>query len=219
MLHALLDQLHETPNIDPVLLFLDAKQDVLIRRFSETRRPHPLALEGTPQDGIVTEFSLLEPFRARADMMLDTSDLSPHDLRAQLSLWFSSNAMSHLSILVQSFSYKRGIPSGTDLVFDCRFLKNPHWQPELRALNGMDAEVSQYIATDPNFATFFAKITDLALFLLPAFKAEGKSHLSIALGCTGGQHRSISVAEQLREALANEHWQVSIRHRELERHA
>jgi len=143
--------------------------------------------------------------------------MSPHDLRAEIERWFAPPSGRMLSVTVHTFSYKRGLPRGLDIVLDCRFLRNPHWDPALRTLDGRDAEVDAYVAADPRFDAFFEKVKGLADLLLPAYKEEGKSHLSIGFGCTGGQHRSVTVAERLAKALANEGWQVSKRHREMER--
>jgi len=184
------------------LLFLDCNTDVLLRRFSETRRRHPMSPEDRPAEGIQAERDLLSPLRARADVLIDTSDLNVHELRAEVEHWFA-------------FSYKRGLPRSVDMVYDCRFLKNPYWEPSLRALNGTDPQVAAHVATDPRYADFADKVLDLSLLILPACRDEGKSHFSIAFGCTGGQHRSVTLAEAHALRLAQEGWQVSIRHREL----
>jgi UPF0042 nucleotide-binding protein len=199
------------------LLYLDCSQDVLVRRYSETRRRHPMAPAETPAVGIAREFDLLKPLRARADIMIDTTDLSVHDLRAEIDRWFGGALANRLAVSVQSFSYKRGLPTGLDMVFDCRFLRNPYWQPELRGLSGLSEDVARYVADDPRFEPFFDKVLDLALLILPAQVEEGKSHMAIGFGCTGGQHRSVTLAERLGIALAERGWQVSTRHRELER--
>jgi len=212
-----IDQFTETPDLDIELLYLDCSADVLVRRFSETRRPHPLAVAETPIQGIEREFDLLGPIRARADFLIDTSDLTPHDLRAEIEHWFDTSGETRLAVSVQSFSYKRGLPRGVDMVFDCRFLRNPYWDAELRVLTGQSSAVVNYVEQDDRFADFFGKVSDMVAILLPAFADEGKSHLSIAFGCTGGQHRSVVVAEKLANALAAFGWQVSKRHRELER--
>ena len=201
------------------VLYLDCSAEVLLRRFSETRRRHPLAPAESPDIGIAREFDLLVPIRARADILIDTSEMAPRDLRAELELWFVPQPGSGLSVSVQSFSYKRGLPRGLDMVLDCRFLRNPYWEEGLRALDGRAGEVAAYIREDPRFAPFRAKVLDLAELLLPAYEAEGKAYLSIGFGCTGGQHRSVAMAETLAKALAEGGWQVSIRHRELERRA
>ncbi len=212
----LMDELAAHADIQGQLLFLDATSDTLIRRFSETRRRHPLTPNATPREGIEQEQSLLEPLRARADILIDTSELSPHELRDELVRFFARDQEGDLSITLESFSYKRGLPRGADLVWDCRFLKNPHWEEHLRAMNGTDDEVAHYVAQDPLYEPFFSKMQEMVEFLLPNFRDEGKAHLSIATGCTGGQHRSVAVAEALGKALANKGWRVSIRHRELD---
>jgi RNase adapter protein RapZ len=211
-----IDGLSASRVLDVQLLYLDCSTDVLIRRFSETRRRHPMAPAESPAQGIARELDLLGPIRARANILIDTSDLTPHDLRAEIERWFDTTTGPRLAVSVQSFSYKRGIPRGVDMVFDCRFLRNPYWDPALRDLDGRTREVSDYVAGDDRFAEFFDKIRDLAVLLLPAFSDEGKSHITLAFGCTGGQHRSVAVAEKLANALAATGWQVSKRHRELE---
>ena len=216
---AAMDHLEQNTAVSAQLLYLDCSADVLLRRYSETRRRHPLAPAETPRDGIEREFDILGPIRARADVLVDTSELTPHDLRAEMGRWFAAEGQHRLSVSIQSFSYKRGVPRGADLVFDCRFLRNPYWEPALRGLDGRSAEVAGHVAGDARFATFFDHTFDLVLFLLPAYRDEGKSHLTVAFGCTGGQHRSVAVAEKLANALAQNGWQVSIRHRELERRA
>lgn len=212
-----LDRLAVNPNVSAESLYLDCHEDVLRRRYSETRRRHPLAPQATPDAGIRAELSLLGPVRARANYLIDTSTMSPHDLRAEIGRWFGKEGAASMSVLVQSFSYKRGLPRGADLVFDCRFLRNPHWEPALKALDGRDRPVADYVADDPRFAEFFGKLEEMALMLLPAYREEGKTALSIAIGCTGGQHRSVAVTEALAKALADKDWPVAIRHRELER--
>ncbi|KMW60573.1 ATP-binding protein ManX [Candidatus Rhodobacter oscarellae] len=207
------------PEIDSEVLYLDCTQEVLLRRFSETRRRHPMSPGDAPGVGIVREIELLAPIRHQATVLLDTSELSPHELRAALQEWYDPEPARRLAISVQSFSYKRGVPRGVDLVFDCRFLRNPYWEPALRARDGRDSGVAGYVAADPLCAPFFDKVADMVLLLLPAFQAEGKSHLTIGFGCTGGKHRSVMMTEKLGKALANQGWQASIRHRELERHA
>ena len=197
-----IDQYSADPKYNIELLYLDCSADVLVRRFSETKRPHPLAPAETPLQGIEREFDLLAPVRTRADLLIDTSELSPHDLRAEIEKWFSASAETLLAVSVQSFSYKRGMPRGVDMVFDCRFLRNPYWDADLRLLDGQSVAVAAYVEQDARFEKFFEKICDLMAMLLPAFAEEGKSHLSIAFGCTGGQHRSVAVAEKLANALA-----------------
>jgi UPF0042 nucleotide-binding protein len=199
------------------VLYLDCRPDILVRRFSETRRRHPLAPAETAQVGIAREFDLLGPVKARADMLIDTSEMSPHDLRAELDQWFVPRGSGRLSVSVQSFSYKRGLPRALDLVLDCRFLRNPYWEEDLRALDGRARKVAEYVKRDDRFEAFRDRVTGLVELLLPAYEAEGKAYLSIGFGCTGGQHRSVTMTETLAQALADSGWQVSIRHRELER--
>lgn len=199
------------------ILYLDCSAEVLLRRFSETRRRHPMAPAEAPLAGIEREFDLLAPIRARADILIDTSDLTLHELRAEIARWYDAPSRQRLALSVHSFSYKRGLPRAMDMVFDCRFLRNPYWDETLRPLDGRNAEVADFIAEDRRFAPFFTKVVELTELLLPAYEEEGKSHLSIAFGCTGGKHRSVATAEKLVNTLAAAGWQVSIRHRELER--
>lgn len=213
----LIDSLTRDPRVTLEVLYLDCAPGELIRRYSETRRRHPLAPEESPTQGIEREIDLLVPIRVRADHLIDSTEMSPHDLKAEIGLWFSRMAKAPMAVSVQSFSYKRGLPRGVDMIFDCRFLQNPHWVPELRAQDGRDAAVAAYISADPRYAEFMAKLQDLVLFLLPAQADEGKAHLSIGFGCTGGQHRSVAIAEILGNTLAEAGWSVSKRHRELER--
>ena len=158
-------------------------------------------------------------FRSAATVVLDTSDMSPHDLRAQVDRLFNRGGESKLAITIHSFSYKRGAPAGIDMVFDCRFLNNPYWDPSLRSLDGRSDGVQSFVQNDTRFEEFYAKVMDLSVFLLPAYVDEGKTHFSIGFGCTGGQHRSVALAENVAKALANHGWVVSVRHRELERRA
>ena len=211
----LIDELSRLPGLDLTVLYLDAAEPVLVQRYSETRRRHPAAPAEAPIVGIRREIELLAPIRDRADHLIDTSDLTPHDLKAEMARWFGDGDAGGLGITVQSFSYKRGIPRGLDLVFDCRFLRNPHWDPALRPLDGRSAEVASYVADDPAYEGFRSRLLGLLGFLLPAYRQEGKAHLSIGFGCTGGQHRSVHVAEIVAEALEAEGWRVSKRHREL----
>lgn len=214
---SVLDRIEASPDIDADVLFLDCRYDVLIQRYSETRRRHPLAASETLETGIEREMAVLVPIRHRADHVIDTSDMSPHELRAEIERLFGGEGSNELVVSVESFSYKRGLPRGVDMIFDVRFLNNPHWIPELRALDGRNAEVATYVASDKRYTEFFTKMADIVLMLLPAFKEEGKTYLSIGIGCTGGQHRSVAVAENLANTLAVQGWRVSTRHREMER--
>ncbi|WP_090113809.1 RNase adapter RapZ [Limimaricola pyoseonensis] len=214
-----IERLSQRPGMTLQVLYLDCEESVLVHRYSATRRPHPLAPADSPLTGITRERDLLGPVRERADILIDSTHLTPHELRAEIERWFAPPGGRTLSVTLQSFSYKRGLPRGLDLVFDCRFLRNPHWEPELRPLDGRDAAVARHVTEDPRFEGFFARLCDLLRPLLPAFHEEGKTHLSIGFGCTGGQHRSVAAVERLAETLAQEGWQVSKRHRELERRA
>lgn len=211
------DDLVVRTDLDAQMLYLDASEDVLVRRYSETRRRHPLSPDTSPASGIASELLMMQPLRDRADILITTSGFSPHDLKAEVERLFGGRQGAVLGVTVQSFSYKRGLPRGLDVVFDCRFLRNPHWDAELRARDGRDAAVEQYVAEDPRYAPFFEKVHDLVMFLLPAYKEEGKSHLGVGFGCTGGQHRSVAVTERLASALEKDGWPVSIRHREIDR--
>lgn len=213
----LVDRLHRTPGVHVDLLYLDCAADVLVRRYSETRRRHPLSPDDTPARGIEEELELLAPVRARADVLIDTSTLTPHNLRAEIARWFAPPSGAPLALSVQSFSYKRGLPRGVDMVFDCRFLANPHWDAALRDRDGRDPAVAGYVESDPRFAAFFQRVLDLVVSLLEPFVDEGKTSLTIAFGCTGGQHRSVALAEKMAATLAQQGWRVSKRHRELER--
>jgi RNase adapter protein RapZ len=215
----LIEHLREDPAVEVELLYLDCRADVLVKRFSETRRRHPLSPAESLSSAVDRERDLLAPIRDRADILIDTSDLTPHDLRSEIAHWFEPAGGQSLAISVQSFSYKRGVPRGLDMILDCRFLRNPHWDAALRPLDGRDEAVGRHIAADSRLEGFFQRAADLVDYLLPAFVAEGKAHLSIGFGCTGGQHRSVYVAERLAQRLAQAGWQVSKRHRELERHA
>lgn len=214
-----IDDLTRRSDLEVEVLYLDCSDDVLLRRFSETRRRHPLAGGEDPLRGIAREKQALEPVRERASMLIDSSDLSPHEMRAEITRLFAIEAGQRLAVSVHSFSYKRGLPRSADMVFDCRFLQNPHWEPELRPLTGQDTAVAQYVAEDPRFETFIEQVSALCLSLLPAYLEEGKSNFTIAFGCTGGRHRSVAVTEIITQTLALAGWQVSCRHRELERAA
>ncbi len=214
---AAIDQLAGKTDVSAQVLYLDADEEELVKRYSETRRRHPLAPAGPPLAGIAAERELLIPVRARADVLIETTGMSPHDLRAEIEQWFGTGEGGKLGVTLHSFSYKRGLPRGMDIVMDCRFLRNPHWDEALRARDGRDAEVAAYVAADPRFDAFFAQVKSLIDLLLPAHKDEGKAHLSIGFGCTGGKHRSVMMTEGMASALAQDGWHVSKRHRELER--
>ncbi|MGQ0665353.1 MAG: RNase adapter RapZ [Pseudomonadota bacterium] len=194
---AAIDRLRDERHFDVRLLFLDCEDEVLRRRFTETRRRHPLAADRPVSDGIRTERGLVEVVRERADLMLDTSSLTPAALRQLVQEHFALPDHPALAVSVVSFSYRHGLPREADLVFDVRFLANPHYRPELRDRTGRDQGVAAFIAGDPGFAPFFDGLTRMLGALLPRFEREGKSYLTIAVGCTGGRHRSVFVAERL----------------------
>ncbi len=213
----LVAKLGRMSQVDLSTLYLDCSDEVLLRRFSETRRRHPVATDASPETGIRQEKELLDPIREIADTLIDTSVLNVHQLRSEVERWFAPEGGRHLAVSIESFSYKRGLPLGLDMVFDCRFLANPYWRPELREADGRNPDVASYVQADTNYAAFFERVVELLLSLLPAFKAEGKTHLSVAFGCTGGQHRSVAMAEAVAKALAEQGQPVAIRHREMER--
>jgi len=215
-LEALLAEIGSDPRVALTLVYVDCDPGVLLHRYSETRRRHPSSPTESPRVGIEREIALLAPLRARAEVLIDTSAMTPHELRAEMARHFARGGIGGMAVTLTSFSYKRGTSRGADMVIDCRFLANPHWDPDLRPLDGRDPRVAAYVAADPQFAPFFAKILDLLRFLLPAYQAEGKAYLTLGFGCTGGRHRSVSIVESLAIVLAQDGWQVSIRHRDLE---
>ncbi len=210
----LLHGLKTRPDVAPELLFFDASDDVLIRRFSETRRPHPAADDRPLRDAIAIERKMLAPLRELADFVYDTSDSSIHDLRRRLRSRYGQNFADGLVISILSFAYARGVPREADLVFDVRFLRNPHHEASLCPRTGRDRAVARYIAEDPRLPGFWRRLTGLVSFLLPAYREEGKRYLTIAIGCTGGRHRSVYLAERLHRHLARKGIRASILHRD-----
>jgi len=196
-------------------LFLDCDDEVLRRRYSETRRRHPLAEDRPVPDGIRLERRLLERIRARADAVIDTSAKTLWDLKDQVSERFGLGDRPALSLNVTSFSYRQGLPREADLVFDVRFLANPHYEESLRPLTGEDPEIGAYIAADPDFTRFLDSLTGMLAILLPRYEKEGKSYLTIATGCTGGRHRSVYIARRLVEWLENQGRHVHLHHRDM----
>jgi UPF0042 nucleotide-binding protein len=212
-----LNALREQPGVAVQLICVDADDDVLLRRFIETRRRHPLALDRPIIDGIHNERTVLEPLKAAADVVIDTSDLSIHDTRRIVAGHFGLDRTPDLGVFVASFSYRKGLPRDADLVFDVRFLRNPHWDPNLRPSTGQDRQVAAYIEADPECAPFIERLTGFLAPLLPRYRMEGKSYLTIAIGCTGGRHRSVYIAERLAAWLADQGVDVGLSHRGLER--
>jgi UPF0042 nucleotide-binding protein len=200
---SVLKSLRKRPDLGTWLIFLEASDAALLRRFSETRRPHPLAPTGSVIEGILAERARLRPIKRMADKVLDTSDLTVHELRrAFLELSQGDGKQTRLTVTLLSFGYKYGIPVESDLLFDVRFLPNPYFVPGLRELTGKDAAVREYVTAAEATAPFLDKTTDLLRFLIPKYTTEGKSYLTIGVGCTGGRHRSVAVAEQLKTRLA-----------------
>jgi RNase adaptor protein for sRNA GlmZ degradation len=214
---ATVDSLRGRADLDFLVLFLDADDETLVRRYSQTRRRHPLALDRPLADGIQMERRRLAQLRERADWVIDTTGFTEGDLRRELRSSFSLTRTPSMALIVMSFAYGQGVPRAADLMFDVRFLRNPHYVDALRPKTGEDPDVGAYIEGDPGYADFFARLTAFIEPLLPRYRTEGKSYLTIAFGCTGGRHRSVYLAERLGEWLAANGHRVAIRHRELER--
>ncbi len=210
-----LDRLR-TNGVTASLIFLDCDDDVLIRRFTETRRKHPLAKDRPVADGIRMERALLAPVRDRADMVIDSSNLSLPDFRRILTKGLDAEGSRTLTITITSFGFRNGLPREADMVFDVRFLANPHYNDTLRPLDGRDQRVGDFIREDEGFQGFLDRLTAFLDPLLPRYAQEGKSYLTIAIGCTGGRHRSVFVAVQLAEWLRASGHGVTLRHRDLE---
>ncbi len=209
--------LNEVRKVLPTrVLFLEASEEALIRRFSETRRPHPMGRSETVVKSIRAERKRLEPIRNVADIVLDTTKFNVHELRARVSSQFErEDSGRSLMITSNSFGFKNGVPTEADLVFDVRFLPNPHFVPEFRKLTGKHPKVAKYVRQFPQTKEFLDKTTDMLKFLLPHYIKEGKSYLTVAFGCTGGQHRSVFIAEEIKRRLANEGYRVKTSHRDM----
>ncbi len=212
---ALVKRLSRRGDIELTTLYLDCSSAELERRYNETRRRHPLAQDMPVASGIRAERELLEPLRRWADMVIDTSAFSANELGQVMRERFASAAVQATTITISSFGFARGMPPVADLVFDMRFLDNPHWQPELKPLTGLDAPVADHIRRDPAFAEAFERIRDLVLFLLPRYEVQGKAYVNIAFGCTGGRHRSVFFAEELGAALRRQGFSPTLLHRNL----
>jgi UPF0042 nucleotide-binding protein len=213
---ALVKDLAQRPDLALTSLFLDCAGGELERRFNETRRRHPMA-DGRPvQEGIHAERELLEPLRRWAEVMIDTTAMTSNDLQGRIrELFAPPEAEAALTLTISSFGFARGMPPLADLVFDMRFLDNPHWVPELKEQTGQDAPVGEHIEQDPAFAEAFARIRDLLLLLLPRYGAQGKPYVHVAFGCTGGRHRSVYTAESMARALRGAGFSPTVRHRNL----
>jgi RNase adapter protein RapZ len=199
----------------PHVVFLEASDAVLVQRFEAVRRPHPMQAAGTIIEGITAERELLRAVRGDSDIVLDTSSLNVHELRSRMQGYFAGESVSGLRINIVSFGYKYGLPVDADLVADCRFLPNPHWVPELRAQSGLDAPVRDYVLGQPAATAFLAAYLQVLEVSLAGFEREGKRYVTLAVGCTGGKHRSVAMAEQLAARLAGR--DVSVSHRDLGR--
>jgi UPF0042 nucleotide-binding protein len=214
---ARIESMRADPRFELVLVFLDCVDDVLIRRFTETRRRHPLAPDRNAADGIARERSLMFPIRAISDLVVDTSNRSMAELKRLMTERFALDRQPGLAVTVMSFSYRIGVPREADLVFDVRFLANPHYVDALEPLNGEAPEVAAFIERDPALTGFMSSLDALVRPLLPSYEREGKSYLTIAVGCTGGKHRSVYVARKLADALGASGRPVSLMHRDLTR--
>nr|WP_281367537.1 RNase adapter RapZ [Sphingomonas chungangi] len=201
---------------DVGILFLDCTGAELVRRYSETRRRHPLALDRPAEDGIARERELLHPLRQVADQLIDTTDLNVHTLAQELRGRFATPEAG-TTISLMSFGFARGVPRNADLVLDMRFLRNPHWDPTLKPMTGLDRPVADYVAADPAYAEALDRIDGLLALLLPRYAAEGKSYVTVAFGCTGGRHRSVHVAETIGRRLRDRGFSPTILHRDLVR--
>lgn len=200
------------------ILFLDANDEVLVRRFEDTRRRHPLSASDRVSEGIAQERSMLEELKGQADIVIDTSDLNVHQLRERLrEVFVEGSTEPLLQTSIVSFGYKHGLPLDVDLVFDVRFLPNPHWVGSLRPLSGMDPEVRRYVMGQPETKVFLERLEQLLEPILPAYVREGKSYLSIGIGCTGGRHRSVVLAEELSKVLARLGFVARVYHRDVDR--
>ena len=225
---ATLDRLRANPQLTPELVFASADEVTLLRRYTETRRRHPLAEGGPVASGIAQEACLTAALRDAADVVIDTSELGLPALRHAVEDRFGTDGL-HLTVLLMSFAYPQGLPREADLVFDARFLRNPHYDPHLREHTGLEADVAQYVEADPDFSAYFDQVEAMLRLLLPRFVQEGKKYVTVAVGCTGGRHRSVHIVEKLAArvrgwsacpgALDMQHWRVTVAHRELQKMA
>jgi UPF0042 nucleotide-binding protein len=199
------------------ILFLDAATDVLVRRYDSSRRPHPLADDSSLAEAIEAERALLEPVKAEADVVVDTSELNVHQLRDRIHPLFAEESTAGMQVTVSSFGYKHGLPLDVDMVVDCRFLPNPHWVDELRPLTGLDTPVRDYVLGQEDTTAFLERLEALLEPLLPAYEREGKAYLTVAFGCTGGRHRSVAIAERVGAWLRDQGLSPRVVHRDVAR--
>ena len=198
------------------VVYLEAAEDTLVRRFDSERRPHPMQGNGRVTDGIAAERELLREVRGDADLVLDTTRLNVHELRARVRDFFGGGTAAGLRLSIVSFGFKYGLPVDADQVADCRFLPNPHWVPALRPLSGLDAEVRDYVLDNEETQELLRRLDDLFALLLPAYVREGKSYLSIAIGCTGGRHRSVVLAEEIAARIRQRGYTPVVHHRDID---
>jgi len=199
------------------LVFIDAAEDALLRRYSETRRPHPLGKNFSVRESLTHERALMEPIRKLADVVIDTTKFNVHELRHFITERFKNPDRSPMLVSLVSFGYKYGVPTDADLVFDVRFLPNPHFVPRLREYTGRDSKVRRYIQSFPQTGEFLRRISGLLAYLIPHYIEEGKSYLTIALGCTGGKHRSVMLSEEIQKNLAKHKFSTKVVHRDIEK--
>jgi UPF0042 nucleotide-binding protein EF_0766 len=211
---SLITTLDNTQLVTTRIIFLDSSDSVLVSRYKETRRNHPLAPDGRVSEGIAKERELLMDLRTRAQIIIDTSDISPRQLRERLIKDFATKDYQTFHVEVMSFGFKYGVPIDADIIWDVRFLPNPHYIPELRPQTGMDAPVYDYVMKQPETQAFYSKLIDVIEFCLPGYKKEGKSSVTIAIGCTGGKHRSVAIAERIANHLKTDNYAVNISHRD-----
>jgi len=209
-----LDALDQSDMIQYEIVFLDAEDKALVRRYKETRRRHPLSQEGSPIDGIAAERRLLEELKGKANQIIDTTLIKPSELKEKMVARFCDTDSNRLSINVMSFGFKYGVPIDADLVFDVRFLPNPHYVDNLKPQTGLDDAVYEYVFKWSETKEFVAKLMDLLQFVVPRYQKEGKSQLVIGIGCTGGKHRSVALTEYIGQAFQKD-WQVNINHRDI----
>jgi len=209
-----INALADTRHLDVEVVFLDADDEILARRYTETRHRHPIGMDLPLPDGIALERRILAPLRDRADSVIDTTRLPVGDLKQMLETRYATAASPGMCVVVTSFGFRNGLPREADLVFDVRFLRNPHYVPDLKPLTGCDAAVAEYVAADPDYDSFFNGVTALLGPLLPRYEVEGKSYLTVAIGCTGGRHRSVFVAEQLAAWLKAQGRRATVCHRD-----
>jgi UPF0042 nucleotide-binding protein len=207
----------ESGGLHPQLLFLEAPDEVLVRRFDGVRRPHPLQGDGPLIDGIARERELLRELRGEADLVVDTSQLNVHELRAKIAAAFEAESATDLHLSMLSFGYKYGLPVDADVVIDCRLLPNPHWVPELKPLTGEDEPVREYVFSQPGTTEFLDAATELLRRYEAGYVAEGKHYATIAIGCTGGRHRSVAIAAELARRMRADGIEVGLSHRDVER--